>query len=175
MKNIECLNGWIRDLCCGDTREKFTHGVRITDGQNVLIIEYPFHVSLKPQKFILTMPNGEEHHYNIGQFNQTRSEIKELFTRCVFGEIGNELVRKSIYYVVDNGNADTFECPLDVGEEHLGIDYYDVYVNTTHCKEGTNELEFILVDGDVFFTVAIEDNTPDEDASIVTIYYWVKI
>lgn len=173
MKDILCLSGFDAEGCCGYTREEFIHGVKIINGRSVLnIIEYPFKVVLKKKSFIITK-DGVEYHGKIKEFNQSYDQIKDLFSKCIFGQFHNELKRIRFQYVVDDGNQNTFLCPID--GEYLGAEYYDVFVNTTQVQQGTNELEYIVVDGQVFFTVAIPDITGDESLPhIVNITLWYK-
>lgn len=175
MKDITCLKNWYRGNCCGDNNmETFLHGVKIVDGVSHIGTHlYPFAVYLKREKFVI-VKDSEEHHYQISGFNQSYAQIRDLFARCVFGSHGTDLKRKVETHVVDNGNQNTFLAPLDAGETHLGIEYYSVYVGGVLVGEGVDELEYTLVNGNVFFTIAIEDLTPDEDATIIDIVFWVQ-
>lgn len=187
--HLHCVNNWVKDpSCCqGEGGSNLFMGVKITSGDNTFWHRQPFHAKITSGRLEFKEYDGvtrewKQKTYYTNEFDQTVTELKDIIQRCSTGQHGNELVRKMVSYVVENGDVNTFLAPLAAGETHLGIDFYHVYRDGQLLTSiGTDEWEYTLdSSGDVFFTVAVPDLTDgigdDEpsDPYVITIVYWVK-
>lgn len=170
-KIITCLNTWINSKCCGSDSQEYIHGVRIKDGVSVIATHrYPFNIKLGRSALIIT-ENKQEFHYKLADFGQSYAQIKALLITC---QHHGTLIRKKVEYIVNNGAQQTFLTPITGNESYIGgSEYYEVYVNGQQVSEGTDPYQFIIVNGQPFFTVALPDLTP-LDPIIVSITYWVN-
>lgn len=169
--------------CCqGETGSNLFLGVKITDGSNTFWHRHPFHARISNGKLVIKEFDGvtkewKDKTYYTSEFSQTTDELKDILLKCSLGQYDTELIQRKVEYVVDIEDTNTFLCPKEADETYLDIEYYEVFKDGVLAPEGTEEGEYILNGGDVFFTVAIPNVTDDAEPSdpyVITIYYWVK-
>lgn len=176
MKELICVNDYIVNACCGGSRIDFLHGIEIKDGNSILHrFEFPFSFYFQKGKIVITK-DGIVTTLYVGDFGESVSTLMDRMRRCALGSFGNYLVKHRVEYIVNNGAVNTFECPLETGETHLDAEHYLVTIDGQEVSQGIEEFQYIVVDGDVFFTEAINDLTIiGQEPKVVTIYYWVTI
>lgn len=169
-----CINGFNKDKpCCkGQRGESLFNGLKIVDGARTFYYSFPLDLWISKKKLVI-IENNKEVHYRLSDFSQSYATLKDIISSCSNGQYQNRLLRKYVIYEVDNGAQNLFLCPKESNEVYLNIDHYDVYLNGQLCSQGTDENQFILSGGDVFFTQAIPDETPN-DLNFIEIYYFVK-
>jgi hypothetical protein len=162
--------------CFKDPTDTLFMGVRIMENQSVIADwHFPFEVAVAKGKIIFRKEDGFIKVYKIADFDQSEAELKDILLRCANGTYGTELFPRTVTYTVNAGDQSQFLIPIASDETQiLDPNYYTVFVDATTADVGTDEFEWILQDGDVFFTVPIPDNTPGEDPYDITIKYWVR-
>lgn len=179
-KQLICLNGWVRNACCGGNREDYLHGVMIKDGVSIMAkFNYPFEVYVEKKKLVITK-NGESKTFFIGEFSQTEAEIKDIIANCITAKYGTNLIQKQIEFTV-TVPEDTFVLPIASGEVFAGSDFVTVFMpNLVNQGDGTllDPPDFAFEYQVINETVIFNEELPFEagqDPYHLTIIYWVYI
>jgi hypothetical protein len=179
LKTITCLNGWRKNACCGSDRKDFVHGIVIKNGVSILrTYHYPFTVYTETGKLVITKDGNAEVYY-INEFSQSQTEIQNLISACVLGQLGNRLQMRRIEYAI-TASEDTFEMPIAAGEEFAGSEFVNVFMPTlVNQGNGTTTdapdfaFEYQVVDDEVVFNELIPAPDPGDDPYSITIIYFV--
>lgn len=176
---LTCINNWINNpgCCTKDATSELFMGIRITEGVSILAeFRSPFRAWIGGGKLFI-YADRKEHIFHLSKFEtQDEQAIKDLLYACLNNTYGNELVPAFVEYEVDAGNQNDFAIPIPIdGIQILDQNYYLVFINGIPSSIGVQEFEWTLTPGgNILFTVAILDETPDVEARIISIYYWYK-